>query len=294
MRISDVPGPVLAAKLQITAGKLRYFDVTVGGTPARSMRSHMPSPARRSDTQQQSTAESSESGRAGYVEEVPSWVVSSRPAPSVRGERTRQRILSSTRTLIKERPYGGISIADIASHSKTSVGTVYRYFENKDSLLIGLLSESLWEMYELSRRSWRADASFLDNTRSTTLAYLRAYRDNGALLKSGSEAALESPQIRALWRDMHNDLHTHMARRLVQNQGASQLKQLDPVITMRALASMVDGYAHRAFAEGEFGPISDDDLEAAADVLSRIWSRTVFGSDNTLVPSGRLAQPESS
>jgi AcrR family transcriptional regulator len=211
---------------------------------------------------------------------IPSWVVWATPAPTVRGERTRQSILTSTKTLIAERSYAAISIADIASHSKTSVGTVYRYFENKDSLLICLLSDCLWEMYQVSRGNWRSDASFLDNARATTRAYLRAYRSNGALLKSGSDATLESPEIRILWRKMHDDLHSRIGRRLLRNQLASNLDPLDPLITMRALASMVDGYAHRAFAEGEFGHISDEDLDGAADVLARVWSRTVFGNDN--------------
>lgn len=211
---------------------------------------------------------------------TPPWVVWSPPALTGRGEKTRQKILTGARALIEQRPYERIAVSDITKRSRTSVGTFYRYFDSKESLLISLLSACLWDMYQAARGSWDVEAAFLDNLLNTTRTYLFAYSKNRLLLKSGSEAADASPQVRQLWTEMRQDLYSHMAERLQQDQTASPLEALDPQIMMRALGAMVDGYAHRAFAELEFGEVNEDDVERAAQVLARLWCRSVFGADH--------------
>jgi hypothetical protein len=48
---------------------------------------------------------------------------------------------------------------------------------------------------------------------------------------------------------------------------------------MRLLSGMVDEYARRAYAEGEFQPASEDDIAPAAGVLGDVWLRAIFGSE---------------
>ena len=56
-----------------------------------------------------------------------------------RSQQTMDRILSSSTKLISQRSYDDVSIAEIASHSRVSVGGFYSRFENKDALLCVLL-----------------------------------------------------------------------------------------------------------------------------------------------------------
>jgi hypothetical protein len=71
----------------------------------------------------------------------------------------------------------------------------------------------------------------------------------------------------------------HMLTRLVRDQELSSLPALDPLGMMRLLSGMVDEYARRAYAEGEFQPASEDDIAPAARVLGDVWLRAIFGSE---------------
>lgn len=209
----------------------------------------------------------------------PEWIVGSSPALTSRGERTRQKIVAAARSLVEEQPYDSVAVSDIARRSGTSVGSFYRYFTNKESLLVSLLSDAFWDMYSATRGSWDTKLPFLENLIATTRSYLQAYRRNGRLLKSAAKAAETSDEVRRMWWSMRRDLYTHMAGRLQQDQAMSPLPALDPTITIRALGGMIESYARRTFADEEFGPVTDADVIRASEVLARLWCRTVFGND---------------
>jgi AcrR family transcriptional regulator len=211
---------------------------------------------------------------------TPEWIVGSSPALTRRGERTRQKIVAAARSLAEAQPYDSVAVSDIARLSGTSVGSFYRYFTNKESLLVSLLSEAFWEMYSATRGSWDTDLPYLENLIATTRSYLLAYRRNGRLLKSAMKAAETSDDVRNMWWSMRRDLYSHMAGRLQEAQAQSPLPALDRRITIRALGGMIESYARRTFADEEFGPTTEADVISAAEVLARLWCRTVFGDDN--------------
>jgi AcrR family transcriptional regulator len=215
----------------------------------------------------------------GSATATPSWVLPDVRASTMRGERTRQRIIKASRQLVEKKPYDKIAVSEIAARSRTSVGTFYRYFESKEALLLSLLSEAFWDMYRITRGMWDRNRPFLDNLVATTETYLGAYWDNRKLLKSASEAAEVSPDVRQLWASMRGDLYVLMASRLQEDQAASSLTPLDHLTTTRALTGMIDSYAHRAFSIGEFGEVTHDEIGDIAQVLARIWCRAIFGAD---------------
>ena len=54
-------------------------------------------------------------------------------------ERNRQRILDAARELFAERGLG-VTLNDVAHHAGVGVGTVYRRFPDKESLLLGFIT----------------------------------------------------------------------------------------------------------------------------------------------------------
>jgi len=65
-----------------------------------------------------------------------------------RSQRTLERILSSSTMLIAEKPYDSVSIAEIASSARISVGGFYSRFENKEALFSTLQSRFVQETQE--------------------------------------------------------------------------------------------------------------------------------------------------
>lgn len=55
-------------------------------------------------------------------------------------DEVRNNILNAAKTLFYQKGYNNASIRDIAKNSGITVGNVYRYFENKESVLEGVVS----------------------------------------------------------------------------------------------------------------------------------------------------------
>jgi AcrR family transcriptional regulator len=174
--------------------------------------------------------------------------------------------------------YENIGVADIARASKTSVGTIYRYFASKDDLLHLVLSNSFWRMYTASRGTWRLDDSAAVNLERTTRAYLEAYWRERSFLRLARRLASTSDSVRATWWSMNKELRERMRSRLVQDQLAAGVPSLDSELMIRCLLGMVDDYAARAFVDEEYGPASRRDIPRVAAMLAQVWFRAVWAA----------------
>jgi AcrR family transcriptional regulator len=220
----------------------------------------------------------------GASADAPTWVHAPNIAPTVRGERTRQRIIEASEQLFRTASsYDNIGVADIARASRTSVGTIYRYFESKEDLLHLVLSNAFWRMYKASRGVWHKEDPAEVNIERTTSAYLEAFFEERTFLRLALRLISTSESVRDTWWSMRSELRERMRARLEQDLTLGTARPLDPEIAIRALLAMVDAYAAQAFIDEEFGPASKDEIASIASVLAQIWYRTVIGND---VPNG--------
>lgn len=200
-------------------------------------------------------------------------------APTVRGERTRQRIVSAAEELFRSASsYENIGVADIAQASNSSVGSIYRYFESKEDLLHLILSNAFWRMYSASRGTWNPEDPALVNIERATRAYLEAYWEERALLRLARSLIGTSDTVRELWWSINQDLRERMRARLEQDQAAAGAPALDSELMIRCLINMVDGYAARAFIDGEYGRMSKKDIPRIASVVAHVWFRAVWAN----------------
>jgi AcrR family transcriptional regulator len=187
--------------------------------------------------------------------------------------------MTTATELFQERGYGAVSVADIAEVSGLSVGSFYRYFPNKEELLIQLLSQVFWDMYNSTRGAWNPGHAPLSNLERTTQRYLSSYWEHRGLLRCAFQVVADSERVCAMWWAMRRDLYEHMLVHLRQDQATSRMAPLDPMITMRALGGMVEEFARRAFVDEEFGRATKSQVASSSVVLARIWYRAVFGEE---------------
>ena len=198
-------------------------------------------------------------------------------APTVRGERTRQRIVQAAENLFRNASnYDNIAVSDIAREGRTSVGSIYRYFQSKEDLLHLVLSNSIWRMYTASRGAWRAEDSAEVNLERTTRAYLEAYWEERSFLRLARRLVGTSESVRDTMWEMNHEVRSRMRARLEQDQAVAGVPALDSGLMIRCLLGMVDDYAARAFIDEEYGPASKDDIPGAASMLAQIWFRAVW------------------
>ncbi|MGE0555742.1 MAG: TetR/AcrR family transcriptional regulator [Gemmatimonadales bacterium] len=66
--------------------------------------------------------------------------IGAKPTTQRRAERTRDRLIDALDSLLRERPFPEIAVADIARRAGVSTGTVYQRFQNRDASVSILLA----------------------------------------------------------------------------------------------------------------------------------------------------------
>jgi AcrR family transcriptional regulator len=140
------------------------------------------------------------------------------PSPaSARAEAQRERILSAAQKCFIESGFHAASMANIAETAGMSAGLMYRYFENKNAIVLAIIDRQLRDAHEsLSRENPASDLA------ADLFALFRGWqaRDpsvmNAALYLEMSAEGTRDPQVAAAVRaadaQLHEDLKAWIAR----------------------------------------------------------------------------------
>jgi AcrR family transcriptional regulator len=207
--------------------------------------------------------------------------------PTTRGVRAYNQILESAREAFALTDYQEISVDRIAGQAGMSVGSVYRYFGSKEGLFLVVLADCLGELYEAARSVWSMPWGYLERLQASAGEYLTAYARNRYILGSATQLGMSSGRVREMSWAMRDTIHRAMANRLAEDQRIAGVQPLETETLMRALIAMVDGYAHRAYVDLEFGSAESapSRIEHTAEVLGQVWYRSIFGTRDA--PRGR-------
>jgi AcrR family transcriptional regulator len=210
----------------------------------------------------------SDTAGAGHDGAAPSSTESVPLTP--KGQRTRARILASSRRVLERKGYFAASVTDVTSDSGLALGTFYRYFTNKESAFMVLLEELVEELYDATGGSWN-DEDRLGSLVEATRRYLTAYNANRLLIAALLQMAAASQECAAAWSELRERTHRRMAAYVpetgVDDHGA---------LAISALATMVEHSAHQWFVEAGAGHAPD--VEEAAQTLGRIWYRALYAT----------------
>jgi len=139
------------------------------------------------------------------------------PPEGTRAEAQRERILNAAQQCFIERGFHAASMAQIAETAGMSAGLMYRYFENKNAIVLAIIARQLRDAHEsLSRQDPAADLA------ADLFALFRGWeaRDpavmNAALYLEMSAEGTRDPQVAAAVREadlqLTEDLRSWIAR----------------------------------------------------------------------------------
>jgi AcrR family transcriptional regulator len=75
-----------------------------------------------------------------------------------RGERRMQQILDAAEQTFAERGYEAATTNEIAARAQTSIGTLYRFFPNKEAIVQHLSERYVQELYVLRKKMFQPEA----------------------------------------------------------------------------------------------------------------------------------------
>ena len=167
-------------------------------------------------------------------------------AKTVRGARTRQRLVEAAATVFSEYGYSAARIADMVRMAGISHGNFYRHFPGKDEILLAVLDEPLAELRRASSRGPdhhpAVDRAELveANTR-----YFAAYARQRHLFRVMREAAAVNPDFARLWLSVRQGFVGRTARWLATLVEAGELESdVDVDLLAETLGSMMEHLAY--------------------------------------------------
>ena len=180
-----------------------------------------------------------------------------------RGRRTRESLLLAAREVFEKQGYSSTRMGDIAAAAGVSHGTVYTYFDTKESVLAAVVQQVIDDLMASLAASTAADP--LDRIRDANARYLDAYAQHAGLLQVVEEAAFTDEAFAEILTTLRR---THVRRvaaavRRLQAEGAASA-DLDADSSAAALCAMVEGFARHHSTDSN-----------ANHTLTTLWARAL-------------------
>jgi AcrR family transcriptional regulator len=191
---------------------------------------------------------------------------------TVRGERTRQRLLDAARVAFARTSWARARVEDVCREAGVGHGTFYAYFPNRTAVLEALVRRHATVLYGLVEAPWTA-GDVRDDVRAVIAGYTTLVRDDADIRTLWAAAAVSEPALAELEREVR----VQFLRRIQANLAAAvesglAREGLDTDVAATALGVMVEQTALLG------GPVGGPPVEPGrlADILTDLWVHAVY------------------
>jgi AcrR family transcriptional regulator len=187
-----------------------------------------------------------------------------------RSRRTVDAVLRAAAQVFAKRGYAGGTTNHIAERAGVSIGTLYEYFPNKDSLLVALMERHIREGEAVLERA-AADLGAAPRTLGDAIRhFVRTMVDFHAhergLHRVLFEEAPLPPRVRQMLAELEGRV-TERVRVLICNDPAVAVA--DPGLAAAIVVQTVESLTHKLVVHGD----SDFDLDAYVEEIVRLVER---------------------
>jgi AcrR family transcriptional regulator len=190
---------------------------------------------------------------------------------SERGRKTMERLRAAARQAFDELGWQGTRVQDIAERAGVSHGTFYTYYDNRNAVLVDLVTDTMAAFIELASQPWEgSDArSALEKVIG---GFLDTYQADAGVMRTWLQASREDPEFGALYLDLRQRFVDRITEQLdaVVDAAARRGRVPPPEVVASVLAAMVEHVAYCRFVLGEA-----HDGEAVMDGLVLVWGGTI-------------------
>jgi AcrR family transcriptional regulator len=187
------------------------------------------------------------------------------------GKETLRRLLDAGMTTFDKRGYHAARVDDIVKVAKTSHGTFYLYFANKEDLFWALISDVTEEMTALSASLGPIGAGRkgYDELRSWLDKFWDLYRRYAPVIRAWTEAETNDSEMGAFGTQVLSRFGRRLADRIRE---ADHSTGVDPDIAAIAMVAMIERFNYYAVTRA-----IDIDRTQILDTLATILHVGVFG-----------------
>jgi AcrR family transcriptional regulator len=189
-----------------------------------------------------------------------------------RGRRTRQRLLDAGVAAFSQRGYHAARVDDIVKLARTSHGTFYLYFANKEDLFRALAEDVSEEMRELAESvpPIEPGPDGLEALQDWLTRFADVYAHYGPVIRAWTEAEIGASEFGRLGTDLVADL----TRALLGRIGAACPPDIDPATAAIALVAMIERANYYVLS----GAIAGVEPQAMIATLAATTHAALFGA----------------
>jgi AcrR family transcriptional regulator len=187
------------------------------------------------------------------------------------GKRTMANLLDAGMEVLTERGYHAARVDDIVRVARTSHGTFYLYFANKEDLFRALAAECAEEMKSLAATLGpiTPDAAGEAELRQWVAQFLDTYRRYGAVIRAWMEDQVTDRKLVRLGLEAFQSITASLEERIA---AAAPRHLEDTSLATSTLLAMVERFAY--FSSSRDLGLDDD---VAIDTLTKMIHRGFFG-----------------
>src|SRR3954447_15828737 len=211
----------------------------------------------------------------------------------------RERILSATRDLLRERRFDTLSVADILTAAEVSRASFYFYFPSKQAVLAELVREAVSQGQQAARPWIDHKQDPVAALRAGVAEGARLWRENAGVLMAIVESWGSDEGLRELWLEQMN-LFTDAATARIESdsQARQRLGSTHPPAPRprrrlgstdaRAVAAALTWMGERLYYLAAAAVPPFDDEQALIDTLTTAWTSILYGDPE---PSAGASSP---
>jgi AcrR family transcriptional regulator len=187
-----------------------------------------------------------------------------------RGRRTVLRLLDAGATVFAERGLHAARVDDVVKAAKTSHGTFYLYFANKEDLFRALALEVAERMAELAADfpAFTPDGDGQGALRDWLERFADLYERRGAVIRAWTEAEVVDSEFGRIAGDLVGRFGRSLAERIRE-----AAPDVDPQVAALALVAMIERNNYYVLS----GQLREG-REQMLDTLAAVTRATVYGS----------------
>jgi AcrR family transcriptional regulator len=187
-----------------------------------------------------------------------------------RGRRTMRKLLDAGAEIFADRGYHAARVDDIVKIAKTSHGTFYLYFANKEDLFRALATEVAEEMVRLAEAlpAIPPDEAGYRQLREWLERFANLYEHYGPVIRAWTEAEIGGSEFGRLGTDVLAEFSRALGGRVRR----SAATDIDPQIAALALVAMIERFNYYVLAQQV-----DVGRDEMLDTLAAVTHAGLFG-----------------
>jgi TetR/AcrR family transcriptional regulator, ethionamide resistance regulator len=207
-----------------------------------------------------------------------------RSARRRRRTEAREQILAAARQHLKTKRFRDLTVDDLMAATGYGRTAFYRYFPDREAVLIELLEE-LWEELEQTSDILRVPTESAGASDRDAMSRLRSLLgDNSSLLKAIADAASGDEDVEEAYRALMREYWIRdLVGRVAEAQALGFAADLDPELTGEALAWMAERFVTQSL---------DRDPQEVLRTIVAIVAKCLYGTTPFTGTPSRVAASE--